>query len=98
MTTRRELASAALTLVATDGSTDALIGEGADASTVSQSLAYLTGFLLQALALHRGEPIEVTERFVQSWLRGDDGGGSGDREPRHPAPTTDAPSAQRDLP
>jgi hypothetical protein len=49
--------------------------------------AYLVGFLVQILALHRGEDVGNTTRFIRHLLdRGDEGSG-GTREPRLPKPT-----------
>jgi hypothetical protein len=66
----RELALQALHAVTTDGSEDATIAEQwRSYETAAEAMSVLAGYLLQALALHRGEDVVQTARFVEHLIR-----------------------------
>lgn len=70
MNRSRELALLALRAVTTDGSEDATIAEQwRTHDTAAEAMSVLTGYLLQALALHRGEAVGDTARFVEHLIR-----------------------------
>lgn len=66
----RELALLALYAVTTDGSEDAGIAERWQThETAAEAMSVLTGYLLEALSLHRGEDVTETARFVEHLIR-----------------------------
>ena len=75
----RDLALLALHAVTTDGSEDITIAEQwRSDETAAESMSVLVGYLLQALALHRGEDVPETVRFIEHLIqRGPDDGLSG---------------------
>ena len=65
----RDFALLALRAVTSDGSDDALIAEALGSQeTAAEAMSVLAGYLLQALALHRGEDVHVTARFVEHFI------------------------------
>ena len=75
----RELALLALQAVTTDGSEDTTIAEQwRSHETAAEAMSVLAGYLLQLLALHRGEEVAETTRFVEHLIqRGPDDGLAG---------------------
>lgn len=58
-----------------------------------EAFGYLTGFVVQVLALHRAEDVAETARFLRHLLE-EGGGPSGVREPRRPTPSSDTGHAR----
>jgi hypothetical protein len=79
----RRQAALALRLVTEGPSADEqLAAELGSHEAAAEATSYLAGFLLQALALHRGEDVRATARFVAHWLGGgSDEGLAGVRQP-----------------
>jgi len=67
----RRRAALALRLVTEGSSADErLAADLGSYEAAAEATSYLAGFLLQALALHRGEDVPATARFIAHWLRG----------------------------
>lgn len=65
-----DLAVLALRVVTGDASDDAwLAAELETHETAAEAMSVLVGYLLEALALHRGEDVAETSRFVEHLIR-----------------------------
>jgi hypothetical protein len=65
----RQRALLALRLVTDPSLTDDdLAAHFGSHQAVAEATAYLAGFILQALALHRGEDVKETAAFLRHWL------------------------------
>lgn len=65
-----ELALLALRVVTGDASEDAwLAAELETYETAAEGMSVLVGYLVEALALHRGEDVAETSRFVEHLIR-----------------------------
>ncbi len=84
MDTPKRLAAMALRVITDDASGDeSLAAEFGSQQAAAEAMSALAGFLLQALALHRGEDVAETATFVRHWIGGEpDNGLTGGRQPR----------------
>jgi hypothetical protein len=65
-----DVALLALRAVTGDGSDDALLAVELEThETAAEAMSVLVGYLLEALALHRGEDVADTARFVEHLIR-----------------------------
>ena len=88
------MASVVLGLIAGTVSDEALAAELGDHEGAAEGAAYLAGFVIEALALQRREPVSATVDFLRRSLGDGDFGLGGVREPRGPRPGPDATAAR----
>lgn len=90
----KRLALASLDLMAGDKPDEELADALGSHESAAAGAAYLAGFAVQMLALHRGEEASATIRFLRAAISRDgDDGGAGVREPRRPLPSPGGASA-----
>jgi hypothetical protein len=83
MATAKRQAALALRVITDDSSGDqSLAAEFGSQRAAAEAMSALAGFLLQALAVHRGEDVADTATFIRHWIgREPDDGLTGVRPP-----------------
>jgi hypothetical protein len=71
-----------------------LADEMGDHQAAATGAAYLAGFVVEMLSIHRDEEVSETIRMVRAAIaRNGENGGSGVREPRRPMPSSGGSAA-----